>query len=111
LVVEKNFLKLNQNIVVGLLRSWSAAHAEARLRPQRALPLLAERERLSVDEFRAAEQGLRYFSLSDQVELLQPEGRVARNIEAVRDLQEKLQLIPPGSIIPKVTPTYVEAAQ
>ena len=111
LVVEKNFLKLNQNSVVSLLRSWSAAHAEARLSPQRALPLLAERERLSVDEFRAAEQGLRYFSLSDQVEMLQPEGRVARNIEAVRDLQEKLQLIPRGSIIPKVTSTYVEAAQ
>jgi NitT/TauT family transport system substrate-binding protein len=110
-VVEKNFLRLNQNIVVALLRSWSAAHAEARLRPQSALALLAERERVTVDEFRAAEQGLRYFTLSDQVEMLQPEGYVARNIEAVRDLQEKLHLIPRGSITPKVTSTYVQAAQ
>jgi NitT/TauT family transport system substrate-binding protein len=111
LAVDPQYLARHGDTITALIRAWAAAHQAARRDPARAVALAAQREQLSPEEFRQAEQGLVYFSLEQQQPMLQPGGVLARNLKAVQAVQERLQLTGPGAPVPKVAARYVEAAR
>jgi hypothetical protein len=96
--------------ITRLVQLWQDAQRLARTEPQPSRALMARREGLSVEEFERAEQGLRYFDLPEQQRLLAPGGPVQRNLEAVRRVQEQLDLVQPGSPLPAVSDAPVRAA-
>ncbi len=111
LAVDPQYLAHHGDTITALIRAWAAARDEARRNPDRAIALAAQRERLSLEEYRQAEQGLVYFNLDQQRPMLQPGGVLARNLKAVQAVQERLQLTAPGAPVPKVDARYVEAAR
>ena len=111
LAVDPRYLQQHQREITALIRAWAAAHAAARQEPERLAALAAQREQLSLEEYRQAEQGLVYFSLGEQQKLLQPNGVLARNLAAVQAVQQELKITAPGAPVPDVSPRYVEAAQ
>jgi NitT/TauT family transport system substrate-binding protein len=110
LVVRPEFYAEHRNDLVRLLRAWQAAHELAQRNPATAMPLMARREGLSSEEFRMAEQGLVYFPLQVQDAMLAVDGPLQRNLEAVRRVQEQLNLVKPGSALPQVSNALVQAA-
>ena len=111
LAVDPSYLRQHENEITALIRAWWAAHAAARREPERIIAMAAQREQLSLEEYRQAEQGLIYFDLAQQQQLLQPDGLLARNLKAVKAVQEQLQISTPRAPVPAVTPRFVEAAQ
>lgn len=111
LAVDPRFLREHEREITALIRAWSAAHAAARREPERLAAMAAQREQVSLKEYREAEQGLVYFNLSQQADLLQPGGPLARNLRAVQAVQQELQITAAGAHVPSVSPRYVEAAQ
>jgi ABC-type nitrate/sulfonate/bicarbonate transport system substrate-binding protein len=111
LAVDPQYLARHGDTITALIRAWAAAHQAARRNPTRTLALAAQREQLSPEEYRKAEQGLVYFSLDQQQPMLQPGGVLARNLKAVQAVQERLRLTAPGAPVPKVEPRYVGAAR
>jgi hypothetical protein len=94
-----------------LIRAWAAAHQAARQNPAKAIALAAQREQLSPEEYRQAEQGLVYFSLEQQGPMLQPGGVLARNLKAVQAVQERLKIMASGVPVQTVSAQFVEAAR
>lgn len=111
LAVDPTFLRRHGDTVTALIRAWAAAHQAARRDPERAIALAAQREQLSPEEYRQAEQGLLYFSLEQQLPMLQPGGVLARNLQAVQVVQQRLKLTPEQAPIPTVSARFVKAAQ
>ncbi len=103
LVVSPAALEARGPALVRLLRAWQAAHDLARSQPAEARAVMARREGLSPEEFAAAERGLVYFSLREQLPMLAPGGTLARNLEAVQNVQQQLRLVNPGSPLPRVS--------
>lgn len=110
LAVDPALLQEQPDVFVRLVRSWQAAHALRRSRPEQAVPLMARREGLTPAEFTATEQGLRYPGLADQRALLAPDGPLQRNLAAVQRVQEQLGLLTPGAPLPSVSDVAVIAA-
>jgi NitT/TauT family transport system substrate-binding protein len=111
LAVDPAFLKQHRDSVTAVVRAWAAAHEAARKDPDKAIALAAQREQLSIEEYRQAEQGLVYFTLNQQVSMLQPGGLLARNLKAVQAVQARLKLTSPAAPVPAVTSRFAEAAQ
>jgi ABC-type nitrate/sulfonate/bicarbonate transport system substrate-binding protein len=111
LAVDPQYLARHGDTITRLIRAWAAAHQAARQNPAKALALAAQREQLSPEEYRQAEQGLVYFSLDQQGPMLQPGGVLARNLKAVQAVQERLKIMGSGAPVPTVTPRFVEAAR
>jgi len=111
LAVDPAYLKRHGATVTAVVRAWAAAHQAARRDPAKAIAIAAQREQLSVEEYREAEQGLVYFTLQQQTAMLQPGGVLARNLKAVQAVQFRLKLTAPAAPIPAVTPRFTEAAQ
>jgi NitT/TauT family transport system substrate-binding protein len=63
LVVEPAYLKQHFGAMKKLVQTWQDAHDYAKSHPAEALALMARRQNVRVQEFQAAERGLRYFSL------------------------------------------------
>ena len=110
LVVDPAILAAEAGTISRLVQVWQEAHRLARAEPQPSRALMARREGLTVAEFERAELGLRYFDLSQQQRLLTPGGPVQRNLEAVRRVQEQLDLVQPGGPLPAVSSAPVQAA-
>lgn len=110
LAVDPAYLRRHGDTVTALIRAWAAAHRAAQTDPERAIALAAQREQLSPAEYRQAEQGLVYFSLEQQRPMLQPGGVLARNLQAVQAVQQRLKLTAKGAPIPAVSARFVEAA-
>lgn len=110
LVVDPDYLKENRSAVVKLLKTWQDAHLYARANPQEAIAVMAQREKLTPEEFRRAEQGLGYFQLQDQEALLAPGGVLARNLKLVQEVQQQLKLLSPDAQLPQVTNQLVQEA-
>ena len=102
LVVDPKALEQWGDALPKLLRAWQAAHSLRRRQPDVAIPVMARREGLSPQAFRAVEQGLVYFDLPQQRPLLAPGGPLARNLRAVQQVQIQLGLVNPGSPLPAV---------
>jgi NitT/TauT family transport system substrate-binding protein len=111
LAVDPQYLARHGDTITKLIRAWAAAHQAARQNPAKAIALAAQREQLSPEEYRQAEQGLVYFSLEQQGPMLQPGGPLARNLKAVQAVQERLKIMGSGAPVPTVTPRFVEAAR
>jgi NitT/TauT family transport system substrate-binding protein len=111
LAVDPDYLRRHGDTVTALIRAWAAAHQAARRDPAPAIALAAQREQLSPEEYRQAEQGLVYFSLEQQRSMLQSGGVLARNLQAVQAVQQRLKLTAAGAPIPVVSARFVEAAQ
>lgn len=102
LVVDPLFALHHRDDLARLLRTWQAAHEYADRYPDEADKLMAFREKLSVPRFRLAAQGLVYYSLLEQVPLLEPGGVLAQNLKAVQQVQVELGLVKPGALLPRV---------
>lgn len=102
LVVDPLFALRHRDDLVRLLRSWQAAHDYANRHPDEADRIMAFREKLSVARFRAAERGLSYASLREQLPLLEPGGVLAENLAAVQQVQAQLGMVKPGAPLPRV---------
>ncbi len=110
LVVAPDFLQEQGALLPPLLRAWQEAHRLAKVESKQAVALMARREQLTPDEFRAAERGLIYFSLDQQRALLRPGGLIATNLQAVQRVQKQLGLTRPDAPLPAVEGRFVEAA-
>ena len=110
LVVDPRLLAEQRGALPALLRAWQAAHTLRREQPRASLVLMARREGLSPEAFAEAEQGLRYFSLRDQLAILRPGGPMEATLRKVRRVQESLNLVKPGSPLPRVSDAAVAEA-
>ena len=110
LAVDPQLFNTKRDVLVRLVRSWQAAHALRRSRPDEAVPLMARREGLSPQEFNTVEQGLRYPPLAEQRSMLAPAGQLQRNLQAVHRVQGQLGLLTPGAPLPSVSDAVVTAA-
>lgn len=110
LAVSPDFYAAHAETLKRLLRTWQAAHDLARAEPAMARALMARREGITPSEFAAAERGLVYWSLGEQEAMLAPGGQLERNLMAVQAVQKALKLVAPGSALPQVSQTPVQAA-
>lgn len=110
LVVEPAFLEANREAVVKLLRSWQRAHAWARRNPTEARNALARHLKMSASAVERVEEGLAYFPLTQQQEMLRPGGPITENLRAVLDLQQKLGIVRPDAPLPAVSDALVRQA-
>ena len=110
LVVDPRLLKQQQAALPALLRAWQAAHRLRREQPRASLALMARREGLSPEAFAEAERGLRYFSLREQRAILRPGGPMEASLRQVRQVQQALNLVKPGSPLPQVSDAAVTQA-
>jgi NitT/TauT family transport system substrate-binding protein len=110
LVVSPEFYATQGAVLARLLRTWQAAHELARAEPAMARALMAQREGLTADEFRSAEEGLVYWSLRQQEPMLAPGGTLERNLLAVQEVQKALKLVEPDSPLPRVSQAPLQAA-
>jgi len=110
LAVSPRLLEQQQTALPALLRAWQAAHTLRQKQPEPSVELMARREGLSPAAFNRAEQGLRYFSLREQRAILRPGGPMEVTLRKVRSVQQSLNLIKPGTPLPKVSDAAVTAA-
>lgn len=110
LVVDTAYLKQHFHAITKLLKTWQDAHRYARAHSREAAAVMARRQNVSVEEFQAAERGLVYFSLVEQRALLAPGGLMERNLKAVRQVQQRLKLVPPDAPLPQVNAALVQEA-
>ncbi|WP_242036384.1 ABC transporter substrate-binding protein [Cyanobium sp. FACHB-13342] len=110
LVVDPAYLKQHFVAITKLLSTWQDAHDYAKFHPREALILMARRQNVSVQEFQAAERGLVYFSLAEQMALLAPGGVMERNLKAVQQVQQQLKLVRPDAPLPQVNARVVQEA-
>lgn len=110
LVVDPQQMPALRDTLPRLLRVWQAAHELRRKEPGPTTAVMGRREHLSPAAFRDAEGGLRYFSLVEQRSMLAPAGPLARNLQAVRRVQQQLRLVSPSSPLPRVTNEPITAA-
>lgn len=110
LVVDPNYLRQHSQQMALLLRGWQDAHQLARRDPDRVLGLMARRERISVQDFKASERGLVYFPLADQAAMLRPGGLIAQNLRRVQAVQQHLGLSRRGAPLPATTDDVVKQA-
>jgi NitT/TauT family transport system substrate-binding protein len=110
LVVEPAFLEANREAVVKLLRSWQRTHAWARRNPTEARNALARQLKVSDSAVARLEEGLAYFPLVQQQEMLRPGGPMSDNLRAVRDLQQQLGIVRPDAPLPAVSDALVRQA-
>lgn len=108
LVVDPTFLKEHSRQLQSLIRVWEQAHQRAKLDRSKAVALMAAREQVSAKEFEASEQGLVYFPLSTQRQMLAANGVLSRNLKAVQAVQQRLKLLPPATPLPSLTSAFVE---
>ena len=93
-----------------LLKTWQDAHDYAKAHPRESLTLMARRQHVSVQEFQAAERELVYFPLAKQTALLAPGGVMERNLKAVQQVQQQLNLVGPEAVLPQVNARVVQEA-
>jgi NitT/TauT family transport system substrate-binding protein len=110
LVVDPAYLKQHFGEMTKLLKTWQDAHDYAKAHPRESLTLMARRQHVSVQEFQAAERGLVYFPLAKQTALLAPGGVMERNLKAVQQVQQQLNLVGPEAVLPQVNARVVQEA-
>jgi NitT/TauT family transport system substrate-binding protein len=110
LVVDPAYLKQHFGEMTKLLKTWQVAHDYAKAHPRESLTLMARRQHVSVQEFQAAERGLVYFPLAKQTALLAPGGVMERNLKAVQQVQQQLNLVGPEAVLPQVNARVVQEA-
>jgi NitT/TauT family transport system substrate-binding protein len=110
LVVDPVFLAANREAVVKLLRSWQRAHAWARSNPVEARSAVARQLKLSDSAVARLEQGLAYFPLAQQQQMLMPGGSIHAKLRAVQDFQQKLGIVRLDAELPAVSDALVRQA-
>lgn len=110
LVVDPQFLAANGEVVVKLLRSWQRAHAWARRNPAEARTILARHLKLSESAVARVEEGLAYFPLAQQLEMLRPGGPISENLRAVQGVQQQLGIVRADAPLPQVSDALVREA-
>ena len=110
LVVDPTYLQQHSREVMLVLRSWQDAHQLAQRNPERAQHLMAQREQISLGEFKDSEKGVTYYPLREQPALLRPGGPIAQSLQRVQRVQQQIGLIPQGASLPSTTPVVVQEA-
>ncbi|MFM2080865.1 MAG: hypothetical protein RLZZ124_845 [Cyanobacteriota bacterium] len=110
LVVDPTLLASRRSELVDLLRTWQAAQAEWRARPQESIRIMARREGVSPAEFSASLQGLVFRSLAQQLPLFAADGTLERNLRDLRQVQVQLGLMPDQARLPPVDGTLIRDA-
>lgn len=110
LVVDPQYLREHAAEVNDVIRSWSDAHQASRQNPTRSLRLMAQREQVTVAEYAKSEQGLVYFPLQQQQDMLRPGGVIAQNLARVQAVQQRIGISRPGAPLPSTTNFYVKTA-
>jgi len=111
LVVAPEYLKENGETLTKIVKTWASAHAYATKHPKESLKLMAQREKVSTEEFQQSQTGLIYFSLNQQTNMLAAGQTLSRNLDAVKLVQQRLDLFPPGTPLPRVSNQWVSQAR
>jgi NitT/TauT family transport system substrate-binding protein len=110
LVVDPQVINARRSALVRLLRAWQAAHDALQRNPETALAVMARRQEISVDAFRASLDGLVFLSLQQQQPLFEPKGLLERNLRDLREVQSQLGLLPADAPLPPVDGSLIRAA-
>ena len=110
LVVDPEVINTRRPALVRLLRAWQAAHDALRSHPEPALAVMARRQNVSVQAFRASLDGLVFLSLQEQQPLFKPGGLLERNLRSLREVQAQLGLLPADAPLPPVDGSLIQAA-
>ena len=110
LVVDPSYLSGNSVALAKLVKVWQDAHQLAQTHPKQSIELMANRQKVSVNEFQQAERGLVYYGLVEQKAMLAPGGVMERNLKSVQKVQQELELVRIGAKLPSVTNRLVQAA-
>lgn len=111
LVVAPDYLRENGELLTKIVKTWSRAHDYAKKHPKEALKLMAQRENVSTEELQQSQTGLIYFNLNQQAKMLGAGQTLARNLDAVKLVQQRLGLFPAGTPLPRVSHQWVNQAR
>ena len=108
LAVDPEFARRHPDAVRALVRTWWAAHEEVRQRPGPSVALMASRQRMTPEQFRRTEEGLRYPGPEQQRRLLAADGPLARSMARMSDLMQKAGRIRANAPRPELSTDYLE---
>ncbi|MFZ9951575.1 MAG: ABC transporter substrate-binding protein [Vulcanococcus sp.] len=111
LVVDPTLLNSKRGLLVSLLRTWQAAQDELRRNPQGSIALMARRGGVSEADFRASLKGLVFLNLDRQQPLFARGGVLERNLQALRQVQAQLGLMPASGPLPPVDGSLIAEAR
>ena len=107
LAVDPAFAQRHPEDVKALVQTWWAARNFARRQPDQAIPLMAQRQQITPQQFRANEQGLNYPGPAEQKQLLAPGGTLAHSITRMAALMEASGGIHAGALLPQVSRDFL----
>ena len=107
LAVDPTFAQRQPEDVKALVQIWWAARTFASRRPDEAVPLMAQRQQITPEQFRANEQGLSYPGQAEQKQLLAPGGPLAHSITRMAALMEASGGIHAGAPLPQVSRAFL----
>ena len=108
LAVDPEFARRHPDAVRALVHTWWAAHEEARQRPGPSVALMAGRQRMTPEQFRRTEEGLRYPGPEQQRRLLAADGPLARSMARMSALMQKAGRIRPDAPRPELSTDFLE---
>jgi ABC-type taurine transport system substrate-binding protein len=106
--VDPEFARRHPEAVRALVRTWWTAHEEARQRPGPSVALMARRQRMTPEQFRRTEEGLRYPGPEQQRRLLAADGPLARSMARMSALMQKAGRIRPDAPRPELSTDFLE---
>ena len=108
LAVDPAYARAHPRRVAALVQTWWAARDFARRYPSQAAAVMAQRQQLDPEQFRASEQGLLYPPAVAQPLLLQSGGPISRSIERVARLMRSAGGLAPGAPLPTLNPQFLK---
>mgnify|MGYP006278180201 CR=1 FL=1 len=107
LAVDPAFAQRNPNDVKALVQTWWAARRFALHHAAEAVSLMAQRQQITPEEFRASEHGLNYPGPAAQNRLLAPGGPLARSISQMSALMQASGGLHAGAPLPQLSAAFL----
>ncbi|MEB3200382.1 MAG: hypothetical protein VKK62_07635 [Synechococcaceae cyanobacterium] len=91
-----------------LVRTWWAARAYAGRHPREAVAMMAGRQKITPDQFRLTEQGVRYPDAAEQHRLLAQDSPLASTLQRMARLMQASGRLRPDAPLPRLSAEYLE---
>lgn len=107
LAVDPQVLARQGDELARLLLAWQWSHRWARQEPAQASRTLAGLQGVSESALRASREGLAFFPLRQQRQMLAPDGSVAAGLATMQRVQQELGIVREGAPLPAVSEALV----
>lgn len=107
LAVSPELQRRDSKQVAALVRTWWAARQLAAEEPQQATALMAQRQRVTPEQFLSSQRLIRYPDRNQQAGLLAADGPVQRTLQHLQRQMREANRIPQAIPLPKLAPELV----